>query len=206
MRVSENKQVKDWTGDTNSVFKGLGASSHSSEDRQKEDFYATEPKATKVLLEVERFNNNIWECACGQGHISEVLIEHGYTVRSSDLINRGYGEQKDFLFFNNETWDGDIITNPPFAKAKEFIEKALEVIPEGNRVAMFLRVLFLEGKERKTLFRDNPPETVYISSSRLLCAKNGNFEKAREDGGAVAYAWFIWRKGFKGNTLIKWIN
>lgn len=72
---------------------------------------------------------------------------------------------------------------------------------------MFLKVQFLEGKERKRLFADFPPKVIYVSSSRIMCAKNGEFEKMREGGGsAVAYAWYVWEKGYKGNTIIKWIN
>lgn len=72
---------------------------------------------------------------------------------------------------------------------------------------MFLKVQFLEGKARRELFRSHPPKVVYVSSSRLLCAPNGDFEHATKNGGsAVAYAWFVWEKGFKGDTVVKWIN
>ena len=40
---------------------------------------------------------------------------------------------------------------------------------------MFLKVQFLEGKERKKLFLENPPKYLFISSSRITCAKNGEF-------------------------------
>lgn len=201
-------QKKDWKGNANSIYKTLGASNQTEKHRQQQDYYATEPKATELLLEVEKFNKNIWECACGEGHIAEVFVKRGYNVRASDLVDRGYGEVQDFLFFNDEHFDGDIVTNPPYAMAKEFIEKAMDIIPNGNRVAMFLKLQFLEGKERKTLYKNHPPKTIYVSSSRLLCAKNGDFEKAIKElgGGAVAYAWFIWQKGYKGETIIKWIN
>lgn len=37
--------------------------------------------------------------------------------------------------------------------------------------------------------------------------KNGNFEEMyAQGGGAVAYAWYVWVKGYKGDTIIKWIN
>ena len=72
---------------------------------------------------------------------------------------------------------------------------------------MFLKIQFLEGKARRELFRSHPPKVVYVSSSRLLCAPNGDFEHATKSGGsAVAYAWFVWEKGFKGDTIVKWIN
>ena len=104
-------------------------------------------------------------------------------------------------------FNGDIITNPPYKHAQRFIEKALELIPAGNKVAMFLKVQFLEGKARKKLFTKHPPKTIYVSSSRLLCAKNAEFERMKKGGGsAVAYAWFIWERGFNGKPIIRWIN
>ena len=146
-----------------------------NEEREKHDYYATEPKAVELLLELESFNKNIWECACGEGHISNVLKTNCYNVRESDLIIRKEGiEQLDFLK-SNEIWNGDIITNPPYKYATEFIYKALETVKDGNKVTMFLKLQFLEGKERKKLFQKYPPKTVYVSSSRLNCAKNGNF-------------------------------
>ena len=199
--------MKDWNGNSNSIYKTLGASNHTDKERENDDFYATEPKATELLCEVEKFEHPIWECACGQGHMSEVLLEHGYQVYSSDLIDRGYGAQVDFLKTTSTNLPWDIVTNPPYKYAKEFIEKALEIVADGCKVAMFLKVQFLEGKGRKILFTENPPKTIYVSSSRLLCAKNAEFEKMIEGGGsAIAQAWYIWEKGYKGNTVIKWIN
>ena len=197
--------MKDWIGDTNSVFATLGASNHIEEEREEHDYYATDPKAMELLLEMERFNNNIWESACGEGHLSEVLVKEGYNVKSTDLIDRGYGTGGvDFLKGDFEVFNGDIITNPPYKYAKQFIEKALSIIPKGNRVVMFLKLTFMESKGRKQMFIDNPPKVIYVSSSRLLCVKNGDFSK--KESSAVAYAWYIWEKGYKGDTVIKWFN
>lgn len=207
--------MKDWSGNENSVFKALGASNHTEEEREQNDYYATQPKAVRLLLDEEAFNKNIWEPACGGGHVSEVLKEYGYSVRSSDLIDRGYPgtEVIDFLATTTDVLDGvshDIITNPPYKYAKEFVEKSLELSEVGAKIAMFLKLTFLEGQARRELFKTNPPKVVYVSSSRLGCAKNGDF-KIGKDGelaieSAVAYAWFVWEKGFKGDTIIKWIN
>ena len=41
-----------------------GASNHSSYEREEYDYYATEPYAAQLLMEVEQFNTDIWECAC----------------------------------------------------------------------------------------------------------------------------------------------
>lgn len=195
---------KDWVGNKNSVFRTLGASNHSLGEREENDYYATEPKATEWLLKLETFNGPILEPSCGEGHISEVLIRGGYPVVSRDLIDRGYGEVADFLSIDNTEWNGDIITNPPYKYAQEFVEKALQIIPDGCKVAMFLKVQYLEGKRRRKLFDTMPPKRIWVSSSRLKCAINGNFDKI--SGSATSYAWFVWEKGFRGDTIIKWFN
>ena len=198
---------KDWTGNQNSIYKTLGASNHTDKERETNDYYATEPKALELLLELETFNKNVWECACGEGHLSQVLMSRGYNVISSDLIDRGYGYSGVDFLQSTKPFGGDIITNPPYKFAKEFVERALEIVTDGHKVAMFLKLQFLEGKARGELFKKHPPKVIYVSSSRLLCAKNGEFEKMRQGGGsAVAYAWFIWEKGFNGDTIVRWFN
>ena len=190
--------MKDWIG--NASVRNCNIRKTDSEPN---DYYATEPRAVELLLEQEHFAQVIWEPACGEGHISKVLKANGYEVISSDLIDRGYGVGGvDFLQSEKHDADVDIITNPPYKYGKEFVAKALDVVAPGHKVAMFLKLTFLEGQGRRALFRDNPPQTVYVSSARLQCAKNGDFFGTS----AVAYAWFVWRKGHPGPTEIKWIN
>ena len=86
---------KDWIGNSASVFKALGASSHADHERQSDDYYATEPKATEWLCRLEQFEGRILEPSCGEGHMSEVLKKAGYEVVSRDLVDRGYGEVAD---------------------------------------------------------------------------------------------------------------
>ena len=198
-------KVKDWVGTPKAMFKTLGASNHCNHERQSEDYYATDPVAVEWLCRLEKFTGPIWEPCCGQGHISEALKANGYEVRSSDLVDRGYGEGGvDFLSPSIVEWAGAIVSNPPYKFAQEMVEKALAIIPQGQKVAMFLKTLFLEGKSRKRLFETNPPIRVLVSSSRLKCAMNGEFDAM--GGSAVSYSWFIWEKGFKGDTVIKWFN
>ena len=197
--------MKDWTGNSRSCHATLGARNYAQNEREKNDYYATEPKALELLLDLEKFNHKVWECACGEGHLSKVLKERGYNVLSSDLIDRGYGYGGvDFLSVKDE-FQGDIITNPPYKFAMEFVEHALEIIPTGNRIAMFLKLQFLESKSRRTLFEKYPPKIIYVSTGRLCCAMNGEFEKYSKSN-AVTYAWFIWVKGYKGLPTIEWVN
>lgn len=173
--------------------------------REENDYYATDPKAMEKLLEYETFNNNIWECACGEGNLSKVLKANGYNVYSTDLIDRGYQDkQMDFLE-SNLIFNGDIITNPPFKYATQFILKALDSIEFGNKVAIFMKLNFLSGKRRyKDIFSKYPPFKVYVFSGRIACSKNNKREGFKS--GAMDYAWFIWEKGKVGPTYLKWIK
>ncbi len=199
--------MKDWTGNNKSIFVRNGASNHSEGERERHDYYATEPKALELLLELENFSPDVWECACGEGHLAEVLVAKGHKVIASDLIDRGYGcGGVDFLKQTKE-FDGDIITNPPYKCAKDFVEHALEIVTENRKVAMFLKLTFLESKQRRKLFNKYPPKVIYVSSARLQCAKGGDFVTYRKGTGtAVAYAWFIWEKGYTGDTVVRWFN
>ena len=165
-------------------------------DRIKNDFYATPPNATEELLKRENFNGSIWECACGDGAISKVLTKNGYSVYSSDLIPRGYGEQLDFLK-SDKKFD-NIITNPPFNLSTEFTLKALEL---GNdKVAMLNKLSFLEGIERKEkIFIQKKLKKVLVFSRRL------GFKKNDAKGGLMAFAWFIFNKNYDGFPQIDWI-
>ena len=148
---------KDWTGGFRSVVGCLGASSHSENEREENDFYATDPIAAEWLIKLENLDNNIWECACGQGHLAKVFEEHGYNVLATDLIERGYGKGGVDFLKSDGIFYGDIVTNPPYKYAQEFIEHALSIIPDGNKVCMFLKVQFLEGKGRRKLYANCPP-------------------------------------------------
>ncbi len=197
----------DWNGNKKSAFTCNGASNHSELEREINDFYATDPIAVEMLLKLETFNKLIWEPACGLGHISEVLKRHNHIVYSTDLIQRGYEDFVINFFDFNHEWNADIITNPPYKYAKEFVEKALNTVTDGCKVAMFLKLTFLESQKRRELFEKYPPKVIYVSSRRLQCAKNGEFEKLKNGTGTViAYAWYVWEKGYKGDSIVRWFN
>ncbi len=172
-------------------------------DRQINDLYCTNPIVLEKLLKYETFNNNVWECCNGLGHLSDVLSSNGYNVRKSDIINYSDDDTEiiDFLKYENN-YNGDIITNPPYKDAEAFIKKAHSVISDGNKIAMFLKITFLATQKRYELFQEYPPKTIYIMSKRYSCAKNGDFENSN---GTVDYCWIIWEKGYNGNTELKWI-
>ena len=147
-------------GSQRAVFVCNGASGHSrSGDRADNDYYASDPVAGEWLLKLEPQLNNIWECAVGEGHLAEVFRKANKLGAVSDLVDRGYHPKKvptkydlDFLQFN-KVWKGDIVTNPPYCKP-DWAEHQLDLIEEGHYSALFMKITFLEGKERRKLFKD----------------------------------------------------
>lgn len=203
--------AKDWNGNGNSVFKTLGASNHTDKERESNDFYATSPRAIDALMEYGLdLPRKIWEPSCGSGCLSERLIEKGHEVYSTDIIDRGYGIGGVDFFAQQAMPEGCtcILTNPPYKFATTYVTHALEVLPEGGWLCLFLKTTFMEGKERwRKIFSVTPPWYVLQCTQRVLCAKNADFGTMRAAGGsAVSYAWYVWRKGYKGKTMLDWIN
>ena len=131
------------------------------------------------------------------------LRERGKKVLSTDVVDRSHQDFIEDFLKTERDFDGDIITNPPYKFATEFVLKALEKVREGGKVAMFLKLTFLEGQERYTkLFKEKPPKTIYVYVKRIACGKNGIFEGTS----AVCYAWFVWEKGFEGKPSLSWIE
>lgn len=188
----------------------IGAREVAKQERAQNDFYATPPETVRGLLNVEFFSKDVLEPACGAGHIAKVLTENGHNVVASDLVYRGYGLAPiDFLQAKEIPDTFDIITNPPFNLAEEFIRKAFDLLGKHRKAAMLLPLRYLEGKKRRDLFDQIPPRRVWVSSSRICCARNGEFETSKQSN-AMAFAWFVWEKDWipdlEGRTELGWFN
>jgi len=205
MGADKEENNRDWIANKASTFALLGTDykTKKTSPGRGRDYYATPPKALEDLLQQEKFED-VWECADGEGHLCRVLKSHGILAKHSDIVYRGCGEVIDFLKYEGK-WNGDIITNPPYRWALDFVLKALEIVPERRKVAMLLRIQFLEGiRRRRQLLEENPPKRVYIWSRRIICALNGKFDEVKS--AVMMYGWFVWEKGFKGDPVIKWLD
>jgi hypothetical protein len=169
-------------------------------DREENDFYPTPEKATQSLLNLQKFEGNIWECACGDGAMSKVMIKNGYDVYSSDLIDRGYGETGvDFL--NSTKQVDNIVTNPPFNLAAEFTLQAFKLAKK--KIVMLSKISYLEGvKRREIIFNQNKLEKVLVFSRRVPFKKKSSNKLA---GGLMAFGWFIYDVNYNGKPTIDWI-
>ena len=182
----------------------------SSKERRQErarvlDGFNTPKIAVIELLRKEKFQHRIWEPANGYGKISKVLQRKGYQVFTSDIYRWIPETQRQRAFQN--FWKprgGDIITNPPFSLAQLFVEAAMRLLKSGRKLALLLRLQFLESKKRKLLFEKFPPKKIWVFSGRLPRMHQFGW-KGNKGGSILAFAWFIWEKGYKGPTAIGWI-
>jgi hypothetical protein len=178
----------------------IGSANKST--RPEHDFYPTPPQATEALLRMECFNGSILEPACGDGAISKILVREfkKQHIVSCDLIDRGYGRSGSYDFLKCKERFDNIITNPPYKYATEFVKTALDC--SNNKIAMLLKLQFLETVKRHELFKSSPLKIVYVFSKRLSLYRNGEQMK---NSGMLCFAWFVWDKNFNGKPTVDWI-
>jgi len=172
-------------------------------DKVQEDFYVTPKWATEALLKVHYIpiDRTILEPCCGDGAISKVLEEHGCSVVSSDIVNRGYGNT--ISVYDYKVSHGVVITNPPYNDMNRMFPVLYNLA--DLELCLLLRLAFLEGQERyNKIFGFNAPSKIYVFSERLSMYKNG--DRGNRASGTTAYAWFIWNKSVRSNSSqLMWI-
>lgn len=175
--------------------------------RPIDDNYPTPAEITRTLLATEGFVGPIWEPCAGAGEMALTLIEGGHRViattlredHSSSLVAGGIN----FLDPHLIPLAANIVTNPPYSIAEEIIDRALEL--KASKAAFLLRAQWL-GSERRynRFFHERPPAKIIYLINRVAMYPGG-YEGPR---GAPKndFAWFIWRKPFKGPTRIEWAS
>lgn len=170
------------------------------------DLYPTPPAYTRAFLEHEPISGDVWEPACGFGHMSEVLKDFcDGGLRSSDLYDHGYGEINiDFLSYNGPQVD-NIITNPPYKCANDFVYQGLKLA--RKKLCLLVKTSFLEGIDRyERIYKIFPPTRVYQYSYRLTFYPN-TIEFGKKERGTMAFAWFVWDMQVpRGKTELLWIT
>ncbi len=182
-------------------------------ERVENDFYATPRIATEAILNMIDLKGSILEPAAGQGHISVVLKEkYPYSeIVSTDLVQREerFGVHIEgginFLTHDYKRSFDNIITNPPFNIAQEFIERALQIA--NDKVVMFAKIQLLEGNKRKEMFNNAPLKCVYVFSKRVNPLRNEEEldEKGKQWASTMCFAWFVFEKGYENEPIIRWI-
>ncbi|MDT8337190.1 MAG: hypothetical protein RQ856_05105 [Candidatus Izemoplasmatales bacterium] len=71
----------------------------------------------------------------------------------------------------HDTKDVVVFFDGSYKLAQEFIEKSLQIT--NKKVAMFLKIQFLEGKNRYNFFKETPLKVVHVFSARQDPWRNG---------------------------------
>ena len=167
--------------------------------RRTDDFHETPRVAAEALLGVEEITGPIWEPACGLGAISKVLIEHGHSVVSTDLVDRGYGAGGIDFLLERQPRAPNVITNPPFKLALEFAQHALQVTT--GKVALLVRWEWHAGQRRRLFFENSPPARTWLFSKRLPLMHREGYDGPRASS-AIDHCWIVWEHGHNGPTTI----
>ena len=203
------------------------AGGNPATERVENDFYATDPKAVKAILNSYSFFENADYMSGNQHYFLEPCVGEGHIVKAVnnwckencrslpqfecvDIVNRNYPNTyiADFLQWNTDKKYNGIISNPPYSLAKEFVEKGMELLQENGKMLMFLKLQFLEGAKRKELFEKYPPKYIYVFRNRMPTWKGGqpiNPDTGKKWAEVICFAWFVWKKGSKTEPIVRWL-
>ena len=204
------------------VFKLLGA--HSTTERAKDDFYMSSGDIAHALwrcIGYGKKNNSrtygftvdtlFVDSSVGTGVLLHDIEEQYADTIGYDIVDRGYPDVRiqDWLTVkeipNPRNKPKVIVQNPPFKLALEFVQHSLELLNNGELLFSLHRIQFLEGLERfENLYKNKykRPKYVFVFTKRVSCITPDIENKGKN---AVCFAWFMWQKGYRGSTQIKWI-
>lgn len=162
-------------------------------NRRALDYYPTPRPVTIALMEFLQLPrcSKVWEPACGNGKMVEVLKTYVEEVRATDII---YGQ--DYL---KTTGTADaIITNPPFNLSELFIKKAIEDAP---LVAMLLKSQYWHALKRLKLFTTTKPSYVLPLTWRPDFLEHERMPGSKKGAPTMEVAWTVWVKGNPDKTV-----
>jgi hypothetical protein len=183
---------------------------HSGYPRVDDEYYREPAWIIDALLDVVPFTGSILDPCCGGGRIPSRCLERGMDATGSDIVKHGFGTVQDF--FDRTAPVDNVISNPPYCLAEDVAKHALGIA--RHKVALLLRLAFLEGRCRRDFFQSTPPAQVLVSIRRVSCPPGvldgprdrwGAIMQPQESGGKMPYAWFVWQVGYTGQPVIGWL-
>ncbi|MGO1078320.1 hypothetical protein [Inquilinus sp. CA228] len=176
--------------------------------RHRDDWYCESQEAVQLLLDAERADGLVLDPCCGRGNIPRVLRAAGIECLGSDIRDRGFeGVIADFLDAGFELPAGvdEVWFNPPYRDAQAFVQRARDL--GVRKVCALLRLAFLESEGRLPWFLEGGLARVWVFSRRLSMPPGDALESGQveAEGGKVAFAWFVWARGWNGPPQIGWL-
>lgn len=169
-------------------MKNIGAAMNGGNGKREkgDEFFPTAEGTTRALIPTLReigWPNDVWENACGAGHISKQLLAAGFNVFSSNLTDRGYGRIGVNFMSQDRPLAPSIITNPPFSLSDEFLVHA-QTILGIDHIAMLLPSGLYHAKNRVELFAMHKPSLILPLTWRLDVTGEGR--------PTMNCSWYIW--------------
>ncbi len=116
------------------------------------------------------------------------LARFGYSCDTLDIRSDSRATLiADYLKYDCKGQYDTIITNPPFSRALEFIEKGLDDVKAGGHVIYLLRLNFLGSEKRNPFLMKQMPKAIVAHSRRMSFTNDGHTD-------SIEYAHFIWSK------------
>ena len=178
--------------------------------RDEYDWYVEPKVCSQALFELESFNGTIWDPACGMGRIVDSAREAGYEAVGTDINPEARSDREPYCFLNDNVpvLKDNIVSNPPFGIAEEFVRKGIEIVNQSGKVAMILPIVWMAGFSKKRDWLPNSPlKVVYPISPRPSMPPAKVIMSGEKPGnGTKDFAWFVWQNGFSGSPKIAFMN
>jgi hypothetical protein len=168
----------------------------SGYERKMLDQYETPAWVTLALVpHLPVTTGKVWEPACGSGKMVAALRQAGFDVIGSDIADGA-----DFLCQPAKSGIDAIITNPPYALAREFIERAVDF--NGVRVvAMLLRTDFDHAATRAHLFAGCP-----TFAKKVVLTRRIRWFEDSTGSPSFNHCWMIWDRLHRGPPTLAYAS
>lgn len=170
-------------------------------DRESHEHYVEPEWCSRRLFDVEKFEGPIWDPACGFGRIVESARNAGLAASGSDIISRAsdYGSLD---FFTSLESACNIISNPPFNIAREFILHALK-ITTGKVAAIFPTARLNAAHWLEPL----PLARVWLLTPRPSMPPGHMIARGEKPGGGkVDFCWLVFDHNRPAVREINWLH
>lgn len=179
-------------------------------ERDPFDWYVEPHECSAALFVLEDFVGAIWDPACGMGRIVQQARAAGLKAIGSDIISRNElcAAESDFLDRTFEPEFQNIVMNPPFGQAEDFVREAIEIVPHGGKVAVIVPLVWVSGFSSKRHWLPNSPlRTLYPISPRPSMPPGRVIEAGEKPGnGTKDFAWLVWQSGYCGAASVRFMN
>lgn len=176
------------------------------------DFYETPKWATEKAVEqmlidgiIDKYDD-IYECCCGAGAISDVLEVYGFeNMKKSDIQTDCFikGNKGVDVYDIPDNFCEVVFTNPPYnlMTKENMLNEFLRIATK--KVILILNIYFLSSRQRKAMLEQSHLRHIYVHSDRVTMFPYG--EEKPKNGGTKMFAWFVWDKEYDGKTTISLI-